>query len=592
MKRIHFYIACLAVTLLVACNNPSGSTTIPVGSNKEAAEAVIAPDSAVASFELMAQRLTAIQNALQLPIPILLLSVADSNQSKAQRLALNDNRFTENIRDKQQQPFRNEIFSIYNARPQEVPQGSKAADVYRVEMYNYALNLTTVALVDIAQEVVTSVNTFAQTQPDLNPYLTNLATQIAIHSPEVVQALGYKPTEKEALMAATKTALNRTKCERSMHLCVAPTFIKGDKALWAIVDLTDNRLVGIRWTNVGTTGQAERISERKLQFDKIMECNCKQQKAIDKDGWKMNYVLTSSDGLRISEVYYNNKLIINNAKLVDWHVSYSGTDGFGYSDAVGCPEFSQAAVVAVKEPAVSQLVQDGKTVGFVLEQVFQSEQWPRPCNYNYVQRYEFYNDGRFRMGMASLGRGCGNDGTYRPVARIAFAGQQNSFSEWANSNWQPWDKEQWRLQNPQTSYTPEGYQYKIADGAGNGFYMEPGNGQFKDGGRGDNAYVYVTKLHPDKDEGETDLVTIGPCCNTDYRQGPEKFIEPTAEPIQNTQLVVWYVAQLKNDDAKGREYCWAESYLQNGVYKTKAYPCMSGPLFIPISLAGNKTLNK
>lgn len=585
MKRILVFLCILALATVYACNNQSAHTAVNKTDNQYAAEAVIASDSATPSFAMMQERLTAIKNALQLPIPVLQLPVTDSNLKIAQLVALSDKRFIENVVDKErQQPMRNEIFNIYKARPQEVPKGHNAADMYRVEMYNYALNLTTVALSDIAKKMVTNVSTYPQTQPDLNAYLTDLATQIAINAPEVMQALGYKPTEKEALMASTKTALNRTKCERSMHLCVAPTFIKGEKALWAIVDLTDNRLVGVRWTHVGATGQAERISERKLQFEKIMECNCKQQKAINRDGWKMNYVLTSSDGLRISEVYFNNKLVINNAKLVDWHVSYSGTDGFGYSDAVGCPEFSQAAVVAAKEPTVSQLIQNNKTVGFVLEQVFQSEQWPRPCNYNYVQRYEFYADGRFRVGVASLGRGCGNDGTYRPVTRIAFAGQQNNFSEWTTAGWQAWDKEQWRLQNAQTAYTPEGYQYRIADASSGGFYLVPGNGQFNDGGRGDNAYVYVTKMNPTKDEGETDLVTIGPCCNSDYRQGPEKFIEPSPEAIQNTQLVVWYVAQLKNDDTKGREYCWAESYLENGIYKTKTYPCMSGPMFIPMSL--------
>jgi hypothetical protein len=583
MKSFFLYGACWAIVGLYACNNASTPGTTAV-SYKEAAEAIIAPDSAAASFGLMQERMAAIKAALAQPVPVLRLAGTDSTLQRAQTLALADARFTENLMDKKlQQPYRNEIFNVYKARPQEVPKGYQAATVYRVEMYNYALNLTTVALVDVAQNKVASVNTFPQTQPDLNPYLTNLATQIAIHAPEVIQALGYRPGQEEALMSATKTALNRTKCERSMHLCVAPTFIKGDKALWAIVDLTDLRLVGVRWTNVGTTGPAERISERKLQFEKIMECNCKQQQSINRDGWKFNYVLTSSDGLRISEVYYNNRLVIHNAKLVDWHVSYSGTDGFGYSDAVGCPEFSQAAVVAAKQPTVAQLMQNNQAAGFVLEQVFQSEQWPRPCNYNYVQRYEFYADGRFRMAVASLGRGCGNDGTYRPVTRIAFAGGQNSFHEWHTDKWQPWDTEQWRLQDDQTTYTAEGYQYKITDATGNGYYIEPGRGQFGDGGRGDNAYVYVTKLHAAKDEGETDLVTIGPCCNTNYRQGPEKFIEPAAESIQGTQLVVWYVAELKNDDAKGREYCWAESYLENGVYKTKAWPCMSGPMFVPVT---------
>jgi hypothetical protein len=591
MKRIFSLLVFFAMALLYACNDNVASKAVnDPDAARYAAESIISADSGIQDFPLFRERLANIKAALATPVPVLLLAKPDSNQARAQKIALADARFTENFFDKKlNQPFFNEIFNIYKARPQEIPKGYTAAAVYRVELYNYALNLTTVAITDLISQKVISISTLPQTQPDLNPSLTELAVQIAVNSPDVAKALGYKPGEKEALMAATKTSLNRTKCERSMHLCVAPTFIKNDKALWAIVDLTDLRLVGIRWTNVGTTGPAERISERKLQFEKIMECNCKAQKAIDKDGWKMNYILTSSDGLRISEVYFNNKLVIHNAKLVDWHVNYSNTDGFGYSDAVGCPEFSQAAVVAVSEPRVSELVQEGSTGGFVLEQEFRSEQWPRPCNYSYVQRYEFYKDGSFRVAVASVGRGCGNDGTYRPVTRICFAGEQNNFSEWLPGGWQPWLKEQWQLQGPQTSYTPEGYQYKIADAGGNGYYLEPGNGQFKDGGRGDNAYVYVTKLDATRDEGETDLVTIGPCCNTDYRQGPEKFIEPVPENIQNSKLVVWYVARLKNDNTPGREYCWAESYLENGVYKTKVYPCFSGPMFTPISAGAAKT---
>ena len=582
MFRIRFFIAASLFVSIISCTNNNTSTSLP-NDSVYARESILSTDTTSVNIPLLQQRMENIKHALSQTVPILLLEKADSTQLKAQQIAINNAQFKADLFDTQtHQPYLNEIFNVYNARPQEIPQGYETKNIYRVEMYNYPLNLTTVALVDIIAQKTIAVNNYPHTQPDLNPSLTSLAMQIAINSPDVTGALGFKPGEKDALMAATKTSLNRTKCERSMHLCVAPTFIKNDKALWAIVDLTDLRVVGVRWTNVGTNGEAERISERKLLFDKIMECNCKQVKSVEKNGWTMNYIITSSDGLRISEVYFQNKLIINNAKLVDWHVSYSGTDGFGYSDAVGCPEFSQAAVVAVSEPKISELVQDGKTTGFVLEQAFQSEQWPMPCNYNYVQRYEFYSNGKFRICVASFGRGCGNNGTYRPVTRISFAGNQNNFSEWNSTGWQSWNTEQWHLQNAQTNYTAEGYQYRITDAGGNGFFIEPGRGQFKDGGRGDNAYVYVTKLHADKDEGETDLVTIGPCCNTDYKQGPEKFIEPNAENIQNTQIVVWYVAQMKNDDTKGREYCWAERYLENGVYKTHTYPCFSGPMFIPI----------
>lgn len=295
----------------------------------------------------------------------------------------------------------------------------------------------------------------------------------------------------------------------------------------------------------------------------------------------MKYMLTSSDGLRINDVQFNNQPVLSSAKLVDWHVSYSGTDGFGYSDAVGCPYFSQAAVIAWQPPEVATLKDDnGNEIGFVLEQTFRSEGWPTPCNYNYRQRYEFYNDGKFRVTCASLGRGCGNNGTYRPVFRIAFAGDQNNFYQWSNKGWNEWQKEKWNEQNSLSEYTPEGYLYKI-ESKTNSYYMEPAKGQFGDGGKGDFSYVYVTKNIPGKEEGENDLPTIGPCCNTDYHQGPEKFIEPAADDIVNSPLVVWYVAQLKNNDAKGSEYCWANNELENGNWTTKVYPCFAGPLFVP-----------
>ena len=582
-KLLHSFIFFFILSLGIAGCNSNSSTEIKRDDSTFIRESILSVDTANMNFPAMQQRMERIKNALSSPVPVLLLANTDSTQKAVEQLALQDPRIKQYFFDlKTSAPYRNEVFNIYNARPQDVPAGISAQNAYRVEVYNYPLNMSMVALVDLARKNVVSVHFSQNTQPDLNPELTNLAMQIAINSPDVIRALGVKPEEKDAIMSATKTSLNRTKCERSMHLCVAPTFVKDGKALWAIVDLTDQKLVGIRWTHVGTNGPAQRISERNLLFDKIMECNCRQVKSVEKDGWKMNYVITTSDGLRISEVYFNNRLVINNAKLVDWHVSYSGTDGFGYSDAVGCPEFSQAAVVAASEPKVSELIINGKKEGFVLEQMFQSEQWPQPCNYNYVQRYEFYTDGRFRTAVASFGRGCGNNGTYRPVTRISFAGGQNQFSEWKNNAWEPWNLEQWRLQNAQTIYTPEGYQYKIDDGSGSGFYIEPGNGQFGDGGRGDNAYVYVTRFHPEIDEGESDLMTIGPCCNIDHKQGPEKFIEPNPENIQRSQLVVWYVAQMKNDDTPGRQYCWVESYLDKGVYKTHTYPCFSGPMFVPV----------
>ncbi len=500
----------------------------------------------------------------------------------AQKIALADKFFTRYLYDlKTGKPLWNEIFGVYPARPGDIKKGITALPgaLMRVEMYNYANNLTTIGLVDVFTMKLVSADHFPDMQPDLPASLIKLAENIAIHSPEVEKALGYKPTAQMPIMSSTKTALNRTKCERSQHLCVAPTFVQGNRALWAIVDLTDNRLVGLRWTNTGT--DAAVVTERKLQNETVADCYCEKINSVNKDGWNMDYLLTASDGLQISNVSYNNKRVLNNAKLVDWHVSYSGTDGFGYSDAVGCPIYSQAAVVATDPPKIAEIVEGDSIVGFMLEQKFFSELWPGPCNYSYSQRYFFYKDGRFRITCASIGRGCGNNGTYRPVFRISFAGNEQNFYEYEKAGWKQWETEGWQLQKPSTVYDSSGYQYKISTNAHTSYFIEPGNGQFNDGGKGDNAYLYITKNHLNKDEGENDLITIGPCCNTDHQQGPEKFIDKVPEKTVDTDLVLWYVPQMKNDDRPGSKYCWAETYYENGVYKIKAYPCFAGPMFVP-----------
>lgn len=570
-----FLLALSILLIFFGCTNEQ----TPPSTN----EAFLFSDSSEVPLEvqkIIDTRTLALKEAVQKGIPLNLLDNLTNEQTEALSIAEKDPQFLKNLKEEGNNAvLLNEIFNIYQARPQEY--NTSDGKVYKVEMYNYALNLTTTAFVDITSKKVISVNELAQSQPDIPDYLKKLAIQLAIHHPKVSEALGYKPSEQDALMANTKTALNRTKCERSRHLCVAPTFTIKDKALWTIIDLTDLRLVGYRWTNTGKEQPVLTVTEKRLEFDKIMDCYCKAISNVKKYGWDLNYIITTSDGLRISEVQFNDKLVLDNAKVVDWHVSYSNTDGFGYSDAVGCPAYSQAAVVADTEPRISDLEENGEVIGFVLEQNFSTQLWPMPCNYNYLQRYEFYKNGSWRSSVASLGRGCGNNGTYRPVLRFSFPGTKNSFSEFDKNEWKKWSKEQWKLQDEQSSFTSEGYKYMIVADAKNGFYIEPNRGQFNDESRGDHPYVYLTKKHPTLDEGESDLVSIGPCCNTDYQQGPEKFIND--EPTIESPLVLWYVCQMKNDDTKGREYCWAERYLENGTYKTNVYPCLSGPKFVPLT---------
>ena len=206
---------------------------------------------------------------------------------------------------------------------------------------------------DVRNNKVESINYFKGMQPGIPKYLADLAVEIARENLEVRQGLGCQPAADWSVMEATKTALNKTKCQRSQHLCVAPTFVKGDKALWAIVDLTDLKVVGVKWTAVGETEGA--VTQRSLENEIMMSCYCNVDNHISQGDWEFDYTLTRSDGLEVKNIKWKNQMIFESVKLVDWHVSYSETEGFGYSDAIGCPEFSQAAVIAINPPEILPL---------------------------------------------------------------------------------------------------------------------------------------------------------------------------------------------------------------------------------------------
>ncbi len=572
-------ITLLCLFLFLAACGPARPTRVPPTPTIEAG--VLVPRATPQQpIPAVATRQVEVANALRTG-SVLALRGLDAERDFAQQLALRDPRFLETTRAPDGKPLRAEIFGVVPLRASDYVGETavcRATKCYRVEMYNYALNLMTTAIVDVDNQRVLAINQYENTQPDPPQELVNLAIDIAKNSPQVQQALGYTPESVQAMMANTKTSLKASQCERSLHYCLAPTFRVGDRALWAIVDLTDNVLVGTRWTNLGSLNGPP-VTERSLQNDVVAANFCDKETALTNGAWKMDYILTSSDGLRVSNVTYQDQNVLTSAKVVDWHVSYSVGEGFGYSDAIGCPVFSQAAVVAFGGPQVLDLMQDNQRIGFEIVQDFFSEFWPLPCNYYYQQRFQFHDDGSFRIIAANLGRGCGTEGTYRPVTRIEWA-QPFSFAEWSNGNWTTWTTEQWKLAN-QVSPNDAGYSFRIANAQGAGYYMETGRAQFSPYERGDNPFVYVTRADAQRDEGASDLPTIGPCCNTDFRQGPEKYLND--ESITDTNLVLWYVAQLKNDNTPGKEYCWADVVLQNGMYNPRAYPCYSGPYFVPIA---------
>ena len=584
----------LFFTILVgfqACTDPAveNNRSRKSSPKKEAVHilpAALSFDALIAKIPMLADYHNQKLTVLSTDIPVMLLPEAEMKEADAkiaQQLALADANFTRDIfEEKTKQPLHTEIMSIRRAVEKELNQhrigynrGGKLP--FRVELYNFYHNTSALAFVDVAAKRMLKVIHAQSATPNINKRLKNIALAIALHTPEVLAEIG---AGKEEILNKFYPEFQHTKCERSRHLCVAYIFKVNNKSITVIIDITDNQVVGIHAEKVTGKSKKTIVTERTLQNDYVMSTFCGKINTLTQDNWSIDYELTSSDGLEIKNVQFKQKAVIESAKLLDWHVNYTFKDGFGYSDAMGCPMFSAAAVVAFKGPSVESIILNGEVIGFALIQDFRSPVWPMACNYRYENRYEFYKDGRFRITGVNKGLGCGIDGWYRPVFRIDLA---NTDSEkvkiWSDGDWKEWTTEAWHLQDDKASYSPEGYLFQLTDAEGKGYYLEPGQGQFGDGGRGDNAYAYISVKH--KGEGEEDVPTIGECCNENYKQGPEKFLTP-AEDLAGKNLVLWYVPQMKNDSKSGQEYCWVVTKVKDGQATYQTWDGVVGPMFVPI----------
>ena len=447
-------------------------------------------------------------------------------------------------------------------------------------------------------------------QPDISNRLKKIAKAIALNSPKVIKELGHKPTPNELSMANVRSNLQESPCEEKHHLCVAPTFANHQKqeALWAIVDLTKLKLAAVKWAGLGKTYTPACIDERTLQNRYIVKNFCQKDSNLERNGWEFIYHLTGLDGLELRGVKFKAKEVARSLKIVDWHVAYKGKGAdkldissptvvegrrvefvkgenneytFGYNDAMGCPMFSTSVVLAFNGPQIRPIVKDGKEEGFAIAQDFRNPKWPMACNYRYQNRFEFFNDGSFRVVGINLGRGCGNHAIYRPVMRLDIsAGAKERFAIYQEGKWQEQSAESKYQSSSKEALFKGHYLYKIANAQNPkvGFYIEPNRGQYHDNSRGDHERVFVAKFN--KDEGDEDLLTLGSCCKLD-KDGIEPYLN--SEKITGQDLVLWYVPRIQNDDREGSEYCWADSTIDKyGNPSVKIWPCIVGPKFVPI----------
>jgi hypothetical protein len=476
-------------------------------------------------------------------------------QAEAQHLALADSRVIDLTSGR-----RTEVFGVRAVGADFTVDSSACAqsDCRQVEIYDFDANATIVAIVDLPARLVRDVLVQPGVHPAASRRIEAVAIEIARSAPELLRELGHIP-EADSL-TPMDSGLAGSDCDAG-HLCLAMTVPDSDSLVWAVVDLTAERLVGV----VRTPVEPEVFSPA----DTTAVAECPAPGSIARGGWTLKYETTSTDGFRVYDAAYAGVEALRSAKIVEWHVDYGTT---GFSDATGCGGGSGFTILPYGETEIIDLMDGNSNIGFAVHQDMRQQFWGNNCNYRYSQDYQFFNDGRFRVVGEAYGRGCSNSGVYRPVFRLdlAVAGQAgDTFAVWDGNAWQPQYLEAWW---PQTSIaTPDGYQWRVTDSSGLGYTIEPGSGQFGDAGRGDFAYLYAT--HHRAAEGDTDMGSIGTCCNDDHRQGPDGYLN--GEPIAAADLVLWYVAQLQTEVTPGSYYCWTVS-------TQETYPCPAGPMFVPV----------
>ena len=472
---------------------------------------------------------------------------------------------------------RSEVFGVHQILADQYTEASSAcatADCRQVEIYNFDDNAAITAIVNIETSQVLDVLHLPHMHPGINKRLNDLALDIALNAPEIIDILGFRPDTAD--MAPVEGNLLKTSCATG-HLCAAPTFELGDRVLWAIVDLTDEKLAGTYWTNIDPTGSSTFFAPD----------GCPISGSVNRDGWTMDYAVTGSDALRVYNITYNGTAVATSIKTVEWHADYGSG---GYVDSTGCNPTGGFPIFPYGDAQVLDLLDNNNNViGFEVVQDFRMSNWGNSCNYRYEQRMRFYTDGRFRPVTAAYGRGCGTNALYRPLTRIdiAIEGDANdSFARWDGNQWADVTTENYFVPYTETGHGPhqsdaDGFSWRVLDSvAGAGYYMERDIGQF-DGvnGRGDDPFIYAVLHHPS--EGDTDLGTVGVCCNDNHMQGPDAYLN--SENIENVNLVLWYVPQSLTDAIGPDYYCWTLQGEPNPV----TYPCFSGPMFVPFAQAPN-----
>lgn len=489
---------------------------------------------------------------------------------EAQGAALADARVQDEL-----EGHRAEVFGVRPVGHQFTEASRACATVacHQVEIYLWDENATVLAIVNQETGAVLDVLHQPNVRPGIPSRLAERARAIAFNDPEVIRILGYRPSSSD--WSVMDSGLGGGSACDGGHLCVVVLFQVHSQILWVNVDLTDQRMAGTFWTTVAEGEEA--------QYEEfVFGGNCPAPGTVEQDGWSIGYETTPTDGFRVYDVSYQGRSVLTSAKITHWNVEYTDYYADVLQDSTGCGGGSSGGyqiypygltrTEAIVDP-------ESGVAGFELVQDFRMGNWGYTCNYRYEQHMQFFEDGRFRVVGAAFGQGCDPSGTYRAVMRldVAVNDTNNTLDYWDGSDWT-------LLRNERiftnTMGTAEGYGWRVTDDNGDGYFIEPGRGQFEDGGRGDNPILYVTRHNPA--EGDTDFGIFGGLNHNP--RGPEQFIND--EPVNDENLVLWYLPQMRVivNNLTREYYCWT----LRGEPTPETYPCFGGPMFVPIEGDGGE----
>ena len=519
----------------------------------------------------------------------------------AQQIALNTGLLNREITDDSPEVFHISRLPFYQ------PDGSDlCADqhCYQIDLYLWDSNTTLTAIVDIAAERVLDVLRYEETQPLFSARQSERATELLLANDELAAALGHQPTQDEIALMHGQRA-DAPGCDGS-ELCVTSSFVTDSGGIWAIVNLTRDEVSRIWWTDrpfgADETAKSYRAPASAEYRALITPVACNNNLTHSQDGWTLSYGQSNSDGLHAWSISYFGTPVVDSIRLPEWHVDYTVQDDNpfrdGFIDYNACASGVQNEgfrLIAYGEPEIRPMVITTtgaltETIGFELVQDYRQFNWGFDCNYRYDQRYQFYTDGRWRVVAGSFGRGCGNnfdkEAHYRPIIRIDLASGSagNQFESWNGTGWQVENIESWHGNSaaPGGGFATDGNgnAFRIHNGIA-GYYVEPGAGQFGDDGTGDNGWIYHTKFN--SAEGAADMPRVGDCCNHDYRQGPESYVN--GESTIGEDIVLWFVPDQETITDLGvanglgsAPYCWTETTADPS-------PCFAGPMFVPVTVA-------